>query len=88
MATLPAHLIDLNYASDSNKSELHKNADGSLSLTQVDFRGKKYALKFEGGAGTEAGAQQASPARCVTPGKRAAAMSCRAFLCACILGVL
>jgi hypothetical protein len=58
VATLPAHMVDLNYASDGNKSELHKNADGTLSLTQVDFKGKKYALTFtEAASGPEAGAQ-------------------------------
>lgn len=58
VATLPAHLVDLNYASDGNKTEVHKNADGTLALTQVDFRGKKYAIAFDGAsAGAAAGAQ-------------------------------
>jgi hypothetical protein len=58
VATLPAHLVGLNYASDGNKSELHKNSDGTLSLTQVDFKDKKYALSFEGTPeGMAAGAQ-------------------------------
>lgn len=58
VATLPAHLVDLNYASDGNKSELHKNSDGTLSLTQVDFKGKKVALSFGGASeGMAAGAQ-------------------------------
>ena len=58
VATLPAHIVDLNYTSDGDKSEIHKNADGTLSLVQVDFRGKKYALNFGSTAtGSEAGAQ-------------------------------
>ena len=58
VATLPAHLVDLNYASDGNKSELHKNADGTLSLSQVDFKGKKFALTFnDATAGMATGAQ-------------------------------
>jgi hypothetical protein len=58
VATLPAHIVDLNYASDGDKSELHKNADGSLSLVQVDFKGRKYALNFAGAStGMAAGAQ-------------------------------
>jgi hypothetical protein len=46
VATVPAHLTDLSQAQRNNATELRKNADGSQSLTQVDFAGKKYALSF------------------------------------------
>jgi hypothetical protein len=46
MATVPAHLTDLDEAQGANATESLKNNDGSVSLTQVDFRGRKYALSF------------------------------------------
>jgi hypothetical protein len=46
MATVPAHLTDLDEAQGANATESRKNNDGSVSLTQVDFRGRKYALSF------------------------------------------
>jgi hypothetical protein len=46
MATVPAHLTDLDQAQPANAIVSRKNDDGSVSLTQVDFRGKKYALSF------------------------------------------
>jgi hypothetical protein len=46
VATVPAHLTDLNEAQSNNATEVQKNDDGSQSLTQVDFAGKKYALSF------------------------------------------
>lgn len=47
VATVPAHLTDLAQAQRENGTESRKNDDGSLSLTQVDFAGKKYALSFD-----------------------------------------
>ena len=44
VATVPAHLIELGQAGHDNATESHKNDDGSQSLTQIDFAGKKYAL--------------------------------------------
>lgn len=44
VATLPARLIELGQAGHDNATESHKNDDGSQSLTQIDFAGKKYAL--------------------------------------------
>jgi hypothetical protein len=52
VATVPAHLIELRQAGRDNATESHKNDDGSQSLTQIDFAGKKYALAF----GTESAA--------------------------------
>lgn len=46
VATVPAQLVELSQAGHSNATELHKNDDGSQSLTQIDFVGKKYALAF------------------------------------------
>jgi hypothetical protein len=46
VATVPAHLTDLSEAQRNNATESRKNDDGSQSLTQVDFAGKKYALSF------------------------------------------
>ena len=44
VATTPAHMVDLNSASRDNASVLNTNADGSRSLSQIRFAGKKYAL--------------------------------------------
>jgi hypothetical protein len=46
VATVPARLIELGQAGRENATESHKNDDGSQSLTQIDFAGKKYALAF------------------------------------------
>ena len=46
VATVPARLIKLGQAGRENATESHKNDDGSQSLTQIDFAGKKYALAF------------------------------------------
>ena len=47
VATVPARLTDLNQPQPNNAVESRKNNDGSQSLTQVDFAGKKYALSFD-----------------------------------------
>ena len=44
VATVPAQLIELDSASLYDGSELHKDNSGALSLTQIDFAHKKYAL--------------------------------------------
>lgn len=46
VATVPAHLTDLSAKQRENATESRKNDDGSQSLTQVDFAGKKFALTF------------------------------------------
>jgi hypothetical protein len=46
VATVPARLIELGQTGRENATESHKNDDGSQSLTQIDFAGKKYALAF------------------------------------------
>ncbi len=44
VATVPARLVDINQSPSSNASIVRKNADGSRTLTEVRFSGKKYAL--------------------------------------------
>lgn len=46
VATVPARVIELGQPGRQNAAELHTNDDGSESLTQIDFFGKKYALVF------------------------------------------
>jgi hypothetical protein len=52
VATVPAHLTDLSQSQRDNATEARKNNDGSFSLTQVDFAGKKYALSFDNESAT------------------------------------
>jgi len=52
VATVPAHLTDLNHPERDDAVVSRQNDDGSRSLTEVDFAGKKYALSFENGAAT------------------------------------
>lgn len=47
VATVPAHLTDLNQPERNDTVESRKNDDGSQSLARVDFAGKKYALSFD-----------------------------------------
>jgi hypothetical protein len=44
VATTPARLIDLNQKQDSDAAVVKSNEDGSKSLTEIHFGGKKYAL--------------------------------------------
>jgi hypothetical protein len=46
VATVPARLIEVDQVGRQNATELRKNDDGSQSLDQIDFAGKKYALAF------------------------------------------
>jgi hypothetical protein len=57
VATVPARLIELGQARRENATESQKNDDGSQSLTQIDFAGKKYALAF----GMESAATDSTP---------------------------
>ena len=47
VATVPAHLTDLNQPEPKDAVESRKHDDGRQSLTQIDFAGKKYALSFD-----------------------------------------
>jgi hypothetical protein len=46
VATVPAQLLDLSQGERDNATVSRTNDDGSQSLTQIDFAGKKYALAF------------------------------------------
>lgn len=41
---VPAHVVDLSSAPNSDAAVVKNNADGSKSLSEVRFGGKKYAL--------------------------------------------
>ena len=41
---VPAHMVDLSKASNADAAVVKANADGSKSLAEVRFSGKKYAL--------------------------------------------
>src|SRR6266851_8356693 len=61
VATVPAHLLELSQAERNNATVSHKNDDGSQSLTQIDFAGKKYALALgDESAKTESASQGGS----------------------------
>jgi hypothetical protein len=60
VATVPAHLTDLNQVERNNAVESRRNGDGSQALTQVDFAGKKYALSFENESATTGSTSSAS----------------------------
>ena len=44
VATMPARLIDLNRSADGDSAVVRKNDDGSRTLAEIRFAGKKYAL--------------------------------------------
>lgn len=45
VATVPARLVETSRA-DNSATHLRKNDDGTQSLIEIDFAGKKYALTF------------------------------------------
>lgn len=56
VATTPARLVDLNQSPSSDGAVIRSNDDGSRSLAEVRFGGKKYALQIGGeSASAEAG---------------------------------
>jgi hypothetical protein len=46
VATTPARLVDLNESSRGDVAVVNTNADGSKSLSEIRFGGKKYALEI------------------------------------------
>ena len=44
VATVPARLVDINQSASSDATVVRKNEDGSRSLSEIRFSGKKYAL--------------------------------------------
>jgi hypothetical protein len=61
VATTPARLVDLSQASNSDAAVIQSNGDGSRSLAEVRFGGKKYALQIGEESGSAGG--QASSAK-------------------------
>ncbi|HVO64052.1 MAG TPA: hypothetical protein VMT53_24235 [Terriglobales bacterium] len=45
LATAPAQLVDLAQKPNNNAALINNNADGSRSVSQIRFAGKKYALE-------------------------------------------
>ena len=58
VAQAPAHIVTLNNSTADDAAVVQKNNDGSSSLSQIRFGGKKYALTLDEGstAGAERGA--------------------------------
>jgi hypothetical protein len=52
VASTPAHLVDLSQSASSDSAVIRNNDDGSKSLAEVRFSGKKYALQIGGEAGS------------------------------------
>jgi len=60
VATTPARLVDLSQTSNSDAAVIKSNGDGSKSLAEVRFGGKKYALQIgeESGSAEMAGSSK------------------------------
>ena len=53
VATVPAHVVMLNQASGSDSAVVVKNNDGSRTLSEIRFGGKKYSLAIGESAKTD-----------------------------------
>lgn len=58
VATTPARLVQMNQSANSDAAVLRNNTDGSKSLSEVRFGGRKYALQI----GQESGSAEAEGA--------------------------
>jgi hypothetical protein len=59
VAKVPAHVVDLSSASQSDAAVTKKNDDGSTTLAGVRFQGKKFALEVgEAGEGMQSGSSK------------------------------
>jgi len=60
VATTPARLVDLSQVPNSDSAVIKSNSDGSRSLAEVRFSGKKYALQIgeESGSAEMAGSSK------------------------------
>ena len=59
LAKVPAHVVDLETASNSNATVIRRNDDGTNSLTGVRFGGKKFALEVsEASDGVQSGSSK------------------------------
>jgi len=50
VARVPAHVIDSLQSARYTSATSHKKGDGTASLTEIYFAGKKYALSFDNGS--------------------------------------
>jgi hypothetical protein len=50
VAQAPAHIVNLNNSTADDAAVVQKNNDGSNSLSQIRFGGKKYALTLDEGS--------------------------------------
>jgi hypothetical protein len=59
LAKVPAHVVDLQTASNSDATVIRRNDDGTNSLTGVRFGGKKFALEVgEASDGMQSGSSK------------------------------
>jgi predicted lysophospholipase L1 biosynthesis ABC-type transport system permease subunit len=56
VAQTPAKVVAIDQASGSNQAVVERNSDGSASLKELRFNGKKFALAISATAPTGAGA--------------------------------
>jgi len=56
VATTAAHVVNTDTKSPYNEALVTANPDGSRSLAQIHFRGKKFALEVSGENGSASGA--------------------------------
>jgi hypothetical protein len=59
VARTPARMVERDTASQSDAAVVNNNDDGSRSLSEIRFAGKKYAIAI-GGESTQANASEAS----------------------------
>jgi hypothetical protein len=55
VATVPAQVVNLNQASNYDSAVVNTNGDGSRSLSQIRFSGKKMALEVGGASNASNG---------------------------------
>jgi len=48
VTTAPAHLVELSTPGSNNAVALKQHDDGSWTVKEIDFAGKKYELHFQG----------------------------------------
>lgn len=59
IAKVPARVVELGNASANDAAVIHKNSDGTSSLTSVRFQGKKFALELgDASDGMQAGSSK------------------------------
>jgi hypothetical protein len=59
LTKVPAKVVDLDKAPSNDSAILKQNGDGSMTLAEVRFQGKKYALALgEAGDGMQAGSSK------------------------------